>query len=83
MVLVVFVMDTMIEDRKLKVVRSQCGFDLGLCFRNISNSGGMGFRRRHRDVDLVSFSTHHILVKIMDADGIHHWFACGVHGWAE
>lgn len=27
----VFVMETMVEDKKLEVVRSQCGFDLGLC----------------------------------------------------
>lgn len=31
----VFLMETMIEDRKLELVRAQCGYDAGLCFSSV------------------------------------------------
>ncbi|CAO2841154.1 unnamed protein product [Amaranthus hypochondriacus] len=71
----------MIEDRKLESVHSQCGFDAGICLSSMGNFGGLGFWWRHGDVSLVSFSNHHIL--IMEADGVNHWFACGIYRWAE
>ncbi|CAO2836392.1 unnamed protein product [Amaranthus hypochondriacus] len=39
----VFVMETMVEDRKLESIRMQCGFDAGICLSSAGNFGGLGF----------------------------------------
>lgn len=79
----VFLMETMVEDKKLEIVRSRCGFDSGLCFSSVGNSGGLGFWWRDREICLVSYSNHHIMVKVLEADESRFWFACGIYGWAD
>ena len=32
------------------------------------------------NVNLVSYSNHHILVEVVEPDGFNKWYACGVYG---
>ena len=79
----VFVMETMIAEEKLDVVRVGCGFDFCFCFSSNGNSEGMGLWWNDINVSLVSYSTHHIMFEVEEANGLNKWFACGVYGWAN
>ncbi|KAL2894662.1 Nitrogenase iron protein [Bienertia sinuspersici] len=39
---IVFLMEMMIDDKKLDVVKKKCGFSNGICLSSIGRSGGMG-----------------------------------------
>ena len=69
---------------KLEVVRSKCGFQEGLCVDNMGHSGGISLWWRDMNVNLISFSNHHIFVEVKeDYPGTRSWYACGVYGWAN
>ena len=65
----IFAMETMVEDKKLEVIRSQCGFDSGICLSSAGHAGGLGFWWKGWDASLVSYSSHHIMLKVRDVDG--------------
>lgn len=54
-----------------------------MCFGSVGLSGGMGFWWNDLNVIVRSFSTHHIVADVCDAQDMVVWRAIGVYGWAE
>lgn len=72
------------EKNKLEKIRSKCGFSDGICIDSEGHSGGLGMWWRDVDTSLISYSNHHVLVEIMDAENRDsRWFACGIYGWPD
>lgn len=61
-----FVMETMMEDRKLEGIRKKCGFSEGIGVSSEGHFGGIGLWWRDCTANLISFSSHHVLVEIRD-----------------
>ena len=47
------------------------------------NSGGIGLWWNELDVSVISFSSHHVLVAVLDDQENPSWYAAGVYGWPE
>ena len=47
------------------------------------NSGGIGTWWNNLEVNLVSYSDHHILVEVSNEEAGNSWFAGGIYGWAD
>ncbi|XP_056697297.1 uncharacterized protein [Spinacia oleracea] len=80
---IVFLMETMIDAKKLERVRSKCGFVHGVCLNSDGRSGGMGLWWRDIAMKVCSFSSHHIEAEVWGEDNIPKWRAIGIYGWAE
>ncbi|KAL2922938.1 Retrotransposon Gag-like protein 3 [Bienertia sinuspersici] len=80
---IVFVMETMIEDKKLERVRRKCRYENGVCLSSNGNSGGLGLWWRDMEVQVESYSTHHIEENVLDAAKNPVWKAIGFYGWAD
>lgn len=76
-------METMIEAKKLMLVRDKCGFTDGVCFDSRGLSGGIGFWWRDLNARMIFFSSHHVAMEICDDNDVLIWVAVGVYGWAE
>ena len=73
----------MITKEKLDIVRVGCGFDFGFYFSSLGNSGGLGLWWNGFDVSLISYSTRHIMIEVVELDGVNKWFTYGIYGWAD
>ncbi|XP_021859944.2 uncharacterized protein [Spinacia oleracea] len=80
---IVFLMETMIDARRLERIRNMCGFVNGVCLSSVGLSGGMGFWWRDINVVTGTFSTHHFLADILDHNNLPVWRAVGIYGWPE
>lgn len=76
-------METMIDSGRLEVVRNKYGFSNGLCVNSVGNSDGLGLWWRDQNVDLISYSSHHISITVEDYRGDCKWKAHGIYGWPE
>ncbi|XP_021744637.1 uncharacterized protein LOC110710620 [Chenopodium quinoa] len=79
----VFVMETKIDAQRLELIRNSCGFATGLCLSSNRRSGGLGLWWRDLNVEVVSYSAHHIEANVCDASGVPSWKMVGVYGWPE
>ena len=72
----------MIDGDRLEIVRIKCGFHDGLCLNSMDLSGSTSLWWRDLDVSKISYSNHHILVKIRDGGNGGPWYiyACEVYG---
>ena len=80
---IVFLMETMIDSKKLQLVKEKCGFRDGLCLSSVGLSGGMGFWWNDMNVHVISYSTHHVLVEVRDELNTPLWAGVGIYGWPE
>lgn len=71
---IVFVMESKIDSIRLEVIRSRCGFTSSINLSCSGLSGGMGLWWRNLEVDTISYSTHHILIKIHDDHSNTSWY---------
>lgn len=53
----VFLMETKIDNKRLKKILSKCGFVNGMCFSSVRNSRGIDFWWRDINVVVSSFKT--------------------------
>ena len=53
-----FLMETMVDAKKLQLVKGKCGFSKGVCLSSVGLSGGIGFWWRDINAHVVSYSTH-------------------------
>ncbi|XP_057248279.1 uncharacterized protein LOC125493714 [Beta vulgaris subsp. vulgaris] len=79
----VFLMETMIDAKRLQTVRDKCGFSEGLCLSSVGLSGGIGFWWSDLNINVISYSVHHVAVEVRDDDGNGVWAAVGIYGWPE
>lgn len=54
----VFLMETMIDSKKLQLVKEKCGYSDSLCLSSSGLLGGIGFWWHDMNVRVVSYSTH-------------------------
>ena len=80
---IVFLMETMVDAKKLKLAQGKCGFSEGLCLSSRGLSGGIGFWWRDINVHVRSYSAHHVTAEIRDNDNEVLWTAVGIYGWPE
>ena len=80
---IVFLMETMIDSKKLQVVKEKCGFSEGLCLSSRGLSGGLGFWWMDLNVHIISYSAHHIAAEVRDDNDEVSWVAVGIYGWPE
>lgn len=80
---IVFLMEIIIDAKKLTMVHDKCGLSDGVCFDSKGLSRGIGFWWHDLNVKMISFSTHHVAMKICDENDTPLWAAVGIYGWAE
>ncbi|XP_021761699.1 uncharacterized protein LOC110726522 [Chenopodium quinoa] len=80
---IVFVMETKIDSSRLEGIRNKCGFTDGISVCSNGLSGGIGLWWRDVSARLVSFSSNHIAVDIVNCNNGPIWRAVGVYGWPE
>ncbi|XP_056698562.1 uncharacterized protein [Spinacia oleracea] len=80
---IVFLMETKIDARQLERVRSKCGFVNGICLSSNGRAGCMGLWWRDINVEVLSFSPHHIEAEVRGENGDGIWKAIGIYGWPE
>ena len=80
---IVFVMETMLHSNDLVKVRNKCGFSDGLCLSSRGNSGGIGLWWREINLEISSFSEHHVEATVKNNEGHPVWRAVGIYGWPE
>lgn len=80
---IVFLMETMIDDKKLERVKKRCGYNDGVCVSSNGNSGGIGFWWKNINVQTKSYSAHHFEVDVLDEANNPYWKAVGIYGWSE
>lgn len=80
---IVFLMETMIDSKKLQLVKEKCGFTDGICLSSAGLSGGIGFWWQDLDVRVKSFSAHHVLAEVCDEGDVPVWVAVGIYGWVD
>lgn len=61
----VFLMETMIDARKLERIRNICDFVNGVCLSSDGRSGGMGFWWRDVNVAPDTFLVHHFIADVL------------------
>lgn len=61
---IVFLMEIMVDSKKLQVVREKCGLSEGLCLSSAGLSDGIGFWWQDVNAHVISYSTHHVTVEI-------------------
>lgn len=76
----VFLMETMIDKKKLQIVREKCGF-LSVSALVMLVYWGLCLWWSGLNVKMISFSTHHVAVKVCEDDNISVWVVVGVYGW--
>ncbi|KAL2933269.1 hypothetical protein RDABS01_016388 [Bienertia sinuspersici] len=80
---IVFVMETMLDERRLEIVKKKCGFHNGICISSMGNSGGLGFWWNDVNVCVKSYSCHHVEGEVLDSSGAVAWKVIGLYGWAK
>ena len=78
---IVFVMESMIDDKRLNKVKNKCGYVDGVCISSIGKSGEMGMWWKNVKVNVVSFSMHHFAIDILDDNNCVVRRAIGIYGW--
>lgn len=76
-------METMLHSNDLIKVRNKCGFSQGLCLSSTGNSGGLGLWWRDINVEILTFSEHHVEALIRNDAGIMVWRAIDIYGWPD
>lgn len=74
---IVFIMETMIDARRLERVRNSCGFTQGSCISSI------GILWRDVNVVIKSYSAHHVDTEVRRQDNRVAWRVAGIYGWLE
>ncbi|KAL2899415.1 hypothetical protein RDABS01_024497 [Bienertia sinuspersici] len=80
---IVFIMETMIDGKRLENIQKKCGYCNGVCVSSNGNSGGMGFWWKDVNIQMKTYSHHHFEAEVLDEGGEVQWRAVGIYGWAE
>ena len=78
---ILFLMETMLEDKDLNGIKQRCGFSNGICLSSRGRSGGLGMWWRDTEAEIITYSQNHILIAILDQNGEREWLTAGIYGW--
>ncbi|KAL2936520.1 Succinylglutamate desuccinylase [Bienertia sinuspersici] len=64
-------------------IERKCGYTKDQCTSSEGNSGGLRLWWHNVNINIESYSRHHIAVKELDEQDRPLWLAVGLYGWAE
>ncbi|XP_021773354.1 uncharacterized protein LOC110737301 [Chenopodium quinoa] len=80
---VVFVMESMIDEKRLNKIKNKCGYIDGVCLSSVGKSGGLGMWWKDVKANVVSYSVHHFAIDVLDNNNCAMWRTIGIYGWPE
>uniref|UniRef100_A0A803LSC1 Reverse transcriptase zinc-binding domain-containing protein n=1 Tax=Chenopodium quinoa TaxID=63459 RepID=A0A803LSC1_CHEQI len=76
-------METKVNGSYMERIMRRCGFVSGINVSSSGRSGGLCLWWRELEIEVISYSNHHIAANICDTEGVPCCSAVGVYGWSE